>query len=189
MLSDLRKTKARRVIGLDCSTNSLAFAVFEGETPVMTGEVFFQGADIYERLNDARRKTQMLVDQGILVGDYVGIESAVAVKNVQVVIKLAYVYGAVMGVLMQNKMKVETVAPITWQSAIGNPNLKKEEKDKIRKDNPGKSTTWYASEGRRIRKNRTLDFARDYFTIESDSDNVGDAVGIAWYVTKHLTHR
>lgn len=189
MLSDLRKVKASRVIGLDCSTNSLAFSVFEDGEPITCGEVFFEGADVFEKLNDARRKTQILVDQGILVGDYVGIESAVAVNNIEVVIKLAYVYGAVMGVLMQNKMKVETVRPLTWQTAIGNPNLKREEKDQIQKDNPGKSKTWYSAEGRRIRKQRTLTFAKQYFNIDTDSDNVGDAVGIAWYVSNHLTRR
>lgn len=188
-LSDLRKTKAKRVIGIDCSTNSLAWAIFEDGQPVSCGEVMFNGATLFERLNDAREKTQALVDQGILVGDYVGIESAVAVNNVQVVIKLAYVYGAVMGVLMQNKMKVEEIAPLTWQSAIGNPILKKTEREKIQKDFPGKSKTWYKEKGREIRKQRTLDFARKYFTIQGDSDNVGDSVGIAWYVSNHLTRR
>lgn len=149
----------------------------------------FNGSNIFERLNDARAKTQALVDQGVLVGDYIGIESAVMVRNSQVVIKLAYVYGAVMGVLMQNNMHVEVVPPITWQSAIGNPNLKKAEKDQIKADFPGKSATWYSNKGREIRKQRTLDFAKKYFNIASNSDNVGDAAGIAWYVSKHLTRR
>lgn len=188
-LADLSKKKAKRVVGIDCSTNSLAFAIFEDGEPVQCGEVFFDGADVYERLNDARKKTQGLVSAGVLVGDYVGMEAAVNVKSIQVAIKLAYVFGAVLSVLMQNKMKVEVVPPITWQSAIGNPNLKKDEKEKIKRDNPGKSVTWYSSEGRRIRKQRTLDFARKYFTIPGDSDNVGDSVGIAWYVSEVLTRR
>lgn len=189
MLSDLKKTKANRVIGIDCSTNSLAFAIFENGKPVSCGEVMFNGANLFERLNDARQKTQALVDQGILVGDYIGIESAVMINNRAVVIKLAYVYGAVMGVLMQNKMRVEEVKPLSWQSAIGNPILKKVEKDQLKVDYPGKSTTWYSNKGREIRKQRTLDFARQYFQIDSNSDNVGDAVGIAWYVDNHLTRR
>lgn len=188
-LSGLRKTKAKRVIGIDCSTHSLAFAIFEDGKPVTCGEVMFNGASIFERLNDARQKTQALVDQGILVGDYIGIESAVMINNRAVVIKLAYVYGAVMGVLMQNKMRVEEVKPLSWQSAIGNPTLKKAEKEQIQRDFPGKSKTWYSNKGREVRKQRTLDFARKYFTIESDSDNVGDSVGIAWYVSEHLTRR
>lgn len=187
--ADLVKRKAKRVVGIDCSTNSLAYAVFEDDKPILCGEVFFNGADIFERLNDARRKTQALVDSGVLVGDFIGMESAVAVKNAQVVIKLAYVYGAVLSVLMQNKMKVEVIPPITWQSSIGNPNLKAAEKQAIKDEFPGKSATWYSNKGRQIRKQRTLDFARKFFKILDNSDNVGDAVGIAYYTATVLTQR
>lgn len=187
--TELTKRKAGRVIGIDCSTQSLAYAVFENNKPVTCGEVFFNGSDVYERLNDARRKTQALVDTGVLVGDYVGMEAAIAGKSSQVTIKLSYVYGAVLSVLMQNKMEVETVAPITWQSYIGNPNLKKHEKEKLREDNPDRKDSWYANQGRLLRKARTLAFARQFFKIESGSDNVGDAVGIAYYTSEQLTRR
>lgn len=187
--TSLVRRKAGRVIGIDCSTNSLAYAVFEDDKAVLCGEVFFAGADIYERLNDARRKTQALVDTGVLVGDYVGMEAAIAGKSSQVTIKLSYVYGAVLSILMQNKMQVETVAPITWQTFIGNPNLKKHEKEKIREDNPGRKDSWYQNQGRLMRKQRTLHFAKQYFNIETNSDNVGDAVGIAYYTNEKLTRR
>lgn len=186
---ELTKRKAGRVVGIDCSTNSLAFAIFDDGKPVTCGEVFFKGANIYERLNDARRKTQALVDAGVLVGDYVGMEAAIAGKSAQVTIKLSYVYGAVLSVLMQNKMEVETVAPITWQTYIGNPNFKKAEKEALVKDFPDHTKSWYDNKRREIRKQRTLDFAKQYFTIESNSDNVGDAVGIAVYTSEVLTKR
>jgi Holliday junction resolvasome RuvABC endonuclease subunit len=188
--ADLTKRKAGRVIGIDCSTFSLAYAIFDDNKPVACGEVQFNGSDIYERLNDARRKTQALVDNGILVGDHIGMEAAIVAKSgAQVAIKLAYVYGAVLGVLMQNKMNVETVAPITWQTYIGNGNLKTEEKNQMRIDFPDHKDSWYQNEGRKRRKQRTLDFAKTFFTIASDSDNVGDAVGIAYYTSEALTRR
>lgn len=187
--TDLTKRKAGRVIGIDCSTQSLAYAVFEDNKPVLCGEVFFNGSDIYERLNDARRKTQALVDSGVLVGDYVGMEAAIAGKSGAVTIKLSYVYGAVLSVLMQNKMEVNTVYPITWQTYIGNPLLKKDEKEKLKADNPGRKASWYQNQGRLMRKQRTLDFAKQYFQIPSDSDNVGDAVGIAYFTSQELTRR
>lgn len=187
--TQLTKRKAKKVIGIDCSTTSLAYAIFDDGKAVTCGEVFFNGADVYERLNDARRKTQALVDSGVLVGDYVGMESAIAGKSGAVTIKLSYVYGAVLSVLMQNKMEVETVYPITWQTFIGNPLLKKEEKEELREKNPDRKPSWYQNEGRKIRKQRTLEFARNYFTIDSGSDNVGDAVGIAYYVSEVLTKR
>lgn len=185
----LTKTKAKRVCGIDASTNSLAFAVFEGGTPVNCGEIKFNGSTVFERLEDAKKKTRALVSAGILSADYIAIESAVMVRNVQTAIDLAYVYGAIIGELMALNPKVEKVAPISWQSGIGNTNLKQAEKDAIKKDFPGKSKSWYQNKGREIRKGRTMDIARNYFDIPSGSDNIGDAVGIALFVSRRLTRR
>src|SRR5689334_22815277 len=98
-IGSLTKVKAKRVIGIDASTNSLAFAIFEGETPIRCGEVVFKGSNVPERLLDAKKKTRALVSAGILKADYIVIESAVMVRNVQVAIDLAYVYGAILGEL------------------------------------------------------------------------------------------
>jgi len=186
-IGKLTKPKAKRVIGIDASTNSLAFAIFEGETPIRCGEVKFNGSSVPERLVDAKRKTKALVDAGILRADYIVIEKAIMVRNVQTAIDLAYVFGAIIGELMEFNPRVEKVAPISWQSGIGNPNLKTAEKEQIKKDFPGKSKTWYSNKGREIRKQRTLDIAQKYFKIPDNSDNVGDAVGIALFVGKSLT--
>jgi len=188
-IGKLTKTKAKRVIGIDASTNSLAFAIFEGEKPIRCGEVKFNGSSVPERLVDAKRKTKALVDAGILKADYIAIEAAIMVRNIQTAIDLAYVYGAIIGELMEFNPKVEKIAPISWQSGIGNPNLKKAEKEKIQSDFPGKSKSWYSNKGREIRKQRTLKIAQEYFVIPDNSDNVGDAVGIALHVSRTLTRR
>jgi len=185
----LTRVKAKRVIGIDCSTNSLAFAVFEGETPIQCGEIHFNGSTVFERLQDAKVKTRGLVSSGVLVADYIAIESAIMVRNIQTAIDLAYVYGAVIGELMEFNPVVEKVAPISWQSGIGNPNLKKAEKEALQKEFPGKSKTWYQNKGRQMRKQRTLAIAREFFEIADGSDNVGDAVGIALHVSRSLTRR
>lgn len=183
----LTKVKAQRVAGLDCSTRSLAYAVWDGG-PITCGEVMFEGATVFERLKDAKKKTAELVRSGVLKADYIAIESAVMVKSVQVAIDLAYVYGAVIGELMEHNPEVHKVAPISWQSGIGNPNLKKDEKEQIKKDNPGKTATWYSNQGRKIRKARTLQIVGKYFTT-GDNDNIGDACGLAMYTAETLTHR
>lgn len=188
-LKDIMKVKGKRIIGIDASTNSLAFAIFEDDKPVQCGEVTFNGSTVFERLKDAKRKTRALVKKGTLKGDYVVIESAIMVRNVQTAIDLAYVYGAILGELMESNPQVHKVAPITWQSGIGNPNLKTHEKDALKKANPGKSKTWYQNEGRKLRKARTLGIARNYFQIPGGSDNIGDAVGLALYATTTLTRR
>lgn len=183
-IEKLAKAKAKRVIGIDCSTNSLAFAVFDGGKPVTCGEVEFEGADVFERLDDAGSKTKALVEAGVLKADYIAMEAAIYANNMQVAIKLAYVYGAVLRELMVANPKVVQKAPISWQTAIGNGNLKQHEKDQIRNDNPGQKESWYKERGRRIRKERTLNIAQQHFDISSCSDNVGDAVGIALAVLK-----
>ena len=185
----LTKPKAQRVIGIDASTNSLAFAVFEGETPIKCGEVRFKGSTVFERLKDAKKKTRALVKSGVLKGDYIAIESAIMVRNVQTAIDLAYVYGAILGELGMATKNLEKVAPISWQSGIGNPNLKPAEKKAIQEEFPGKSKSWYQNKGREIRKARTLAIARQYFDIADGSDNVGDAVGIALHASRVLTRR
>lgn len=185
----LAKKKASRVIGLDLSTKSLAFAIFEDERPVKCGEIKFSGSTVFDRLKDARNKVRKLVESGQFDADYIAIESAIMVRNIQTAIDLAYVYGTILGELSDATPNLEKVAPITWQSAIGNPNLKKAEKDAIQREFPGKSKSWYSNKGREIRKQRTLGIAREFFEIADGSDNVGDAVGIALFVSRHLTRR
>jgi hypothetical protein len=187
-LTDLHKAEAKLTLGIDCSTHSLAFGIFQGLEPVTCGEVKFEGKDVFQRLGDAHRKTPALIKSGLLQGDYVAFEGAIIQgNNAKVGIYLSYVYGAVMGALMDDNKKVVTVPPITWQSWIGNPNLKPFERQEIKVDYPDKSDSWRKNFGRQLRKQRSLKFARQFFPIENGSDNVGDAVCIAWYAVNNLT--
>lgn len=185
-LGSLGKTRANRVMGIDCSTKSLAFACFEGDRPVYCGEVRFKGNDLYQRIESARAETEALIAGPLAEFEkigYIAFESAVAVNSPRTAIQLAYVYGAVMSVLLKHGAEVVEVVPVKWQTHIGNPLLKAYEKDIIKNKNPGKSVSWYKEAGRKFRKSRTMDFARKYFDIPSDSDNISDAVGIAKYAS------
>jgi len=187
VIGNLTKKKANRVCGIDASTNSLAWAIFEDGKPVDCGEVFFDGATVFERLKDAKAKTKDLVASGVLKADYIAIEAAVRVNSLQTYADLAYVYGVIIGELMAFNPEVHKVYPIQWQTAIGNPNLKKDEKEQIKHDFPGKSDNWYKNKGREIRKQRTLDIAHSHFPSFGDSNNIGDAVGLALYIGQSLT--
>lgn len=190
LVNALNKVKASRVCGIDGSTNSMAFAIFDGDTPVVADEIFFEGSTPFERLKDARHKIRDLVKTGVFDGvDYIVIESAIMVRNIQTAIDLAYVYGAIISEMSEVCKELHKVAPISWQSGIGNPNLKKAEKEAIQSEFPGKSKSWYQNKGRQIRKAKTLAIARKHFPIESGSDNIGDAVGIALFASKTLTRR
>lgn len=183
---DAFKPAAKTVCGIDCSTKSLAWAIFEGETPINCGEVVFNGSTVFERLKDAKRKTKALVEGGIIKADYVVIESAVRVNSLKTYRDLSYVYGCVIGELMQLNPKVEQVAPITWQVGLGNKAFSKLEKEAVYEEFPGKSKSWYQGKIRQLRKDKTLSIARQYFNIPSGSDNIGDAVGLSLYVVRNV---
>ena len=117
--------------------------------------------------------------------DFVVIEAAISVKSVHTGIKMAYVFGAIMGELLKDGIKVVEVHPITWQSYLGNKNFTKIEKQAVKNEFPGKSETWYKGKIREIRKQRTLDFVRT-LGIQVQSDNVADAAGIAWYAVNEI---
>lgn len=176
--SQVKKVAGKIVMGLDISTKSIAFAIFDEGKPVRCGEIFLNGADEYERAQDARLKVTALAQAGILKADYIAIERAVFVNNMSVALKLATVFGAVVGSLPG---KVYGFTPLEWQSGIGNPSYKKKDKDAFKLAHPDKSETWYKAQIREIRKQKTLAFARQYFLIDSDSDNVGDAIGVAYF--------
>jgi hypothetical protein len=182
-LAKLVKPKSHKVLGVDASTNSIAFCLMNDKVPVKWGEIFFEGADIYERILDAKRKIKAFKDE--LDTDFVVLEAAISVKSVHTGIKMAYVFGAIMGELLSDNMKVVEVHPITWQSYIGNKNFTKIEKEAIKNEFPGKSDNWYKGKIRERRKNKTIDFVRS-IGVDTENDNVADSAGIAWYAVNEI---
>ena len=171
------------VIGLDCSTKSIAYCKIVDGEPRSWGEIKLNGSNAFERIHDAKLKMSSLG----LKADHVAIESAVYVNNVKASILLAYVYGAVLGELMDSNSQVFEVVPTQWQSHIGNKTWTKDQKKALEKEVPGKSVTWYKNEMRNRRKQFTMDWVKTKYGILVDSDNVGDAFGLATYVKDTYT--
>ena len=74
-LADLVKTKANRVLGIDASTNSVAFCLMENDKPLKWGKINFVGQDIYEKIHDAKIKTSSMLEE--LKSDYIAVETIV----------------------------------------------------------------------------------------------------------------
>lgn len=182
-LAKLIKKNTSRILGIDASTHTIAYAIFEGEKPVEWGEIYFDGGDVYERILDAKRKVRAIKKRFDV--DFVAIEAAVMVRSANTGLKMAYIFGAIMGELLESGAKVVEVAPITWQSFIGNKNFTNAQKTEVRKANPNKSDNWIKAEIRNIRKQKTIDYMKD-LGIHTESDNVADAAGIAWYAVNNL---
>ena len=184
-ISDLKKKKSNKILGVDASTNSIAFCLMENKKVIYYGEINFKGKDIYERILDAKRKVAGIANLHLFDVDYMAIEAAVMVKSANTGIKLAYVFGAIMGEMLSDHIKVVEVHPITWQSFIGNKNFTKQQKIDVKKQYPDKGDNWISAKIREIRKQKTNDFAKKHGVV-ADSDNVSDAFGIAWYATHQI---
>jgi len=187
-LAKLNKTPAKRVLGIDASTHSVAFCIFNGDDVESYGEIFFDGGDVYERILDAKRKMSALRKIGFFDVDFMAIEAGVMVRSAATGIKMAYIFGAIMGEVLDDGIKVVEVHPVTWQSFIGNKNFNKAEKEEVYREYPGKSKTWYSNKIRTLRKERTLLFMAGKGII-TKSDNVADAAGISYYAVNNLTRQ
>jgi Holliday junction resolvasome RuvABC endonuclease subunit len=186
-LAELIKTKANRVLGIDASTNSVAFCLMENDKPLKWGKIEFVGADIYEKIYDAKVKMHAMLNE--LKADYIAIEGAVLVRSPDAVIKLSYVYGVVIAELMSTGAKVITISPTAWQAYIGNKNPTKDEKQAIRVKNPGYADSWYKTQLRNMRKQRTVDYFNKKYELSLKDFDVADSFGIAHYANKVLTER
>ena len=47
-------------MGIDASTHTIAYCIFDGESPVEWGEINFDGGDVYQRILDAKKKVRAL---------------------------------------------------------------------------------------------------------------------------------
>ena len=186
-LGELIKLKASRVLGIDASTNSIAFCLMEDNHPLKWGKVDLVGSDIYEKIYDAKVKMNIMLDE--LKSDYIAVEGAILVRSPDAVIKLSYVYGVVIAELMSTGSRVITISPSSWQAYIGNKNPTKEEKAEIRIKNPGYADSWYKTQLRNMRKQRTVDYFNNKYKISLDDFDVADSFGIAHYANKVLTER
>ncbi len=186
-LASLVKTKASKVLGIDASTNSIAFCLMENDIPLKWGKINLSGNDIYEKIYDAKVKMSVMLDE--LQADYIAVEGAVLVRSADAVIKLSYVYGVVIAELMSTGAKVITISPTSWQAYIGNKNPTKEEKAGIRLANPGYADSWYKNQLRNMRKQRTADYFNKKYSLSISDFDVADSFGIAHYANKELTKR
>ena len=186
-LAELVKTKANRVLGIDASTNSVAFCLMENDKPIKWGKIELSGSDIYQKIYDAKVKVHAMLNE--LKSDYIVVEGAVFVKSPDAVIKLSYVYGVVIAELMASGANVITVSPTSWQAYIGNKNPTKAEKEGLKKQFPGYADSWYKTKMRGIRKQRTVDWVKEKFNIDLTDFDVADSIGIAYYANEVLTKR
>jgi hypothetical protein len=159
----------------------------ENDVPLKWGKINLAGNDIYEKIYDAKIKMSVMLNE--LKSDYIVVEGAILVRSPDAVIKLSYVYGVVIAELMSTGAKVITISPTAWQAYIGNKNPTKDEKSAVRVKNPGYADSWYKTQLRNMRKQRTVDYFNNKYNLSLEDFDVADSFGIAHYANKVLTER
>jgi Holliday junction resolvasome RuvABC endonuclease subunit len=173
----LNSGKPKTICSIDASTNSLAFAIFSENTLQQFGKINFQGVNTYAKVKDAARKTLAFFKQFKI--DAIVIEHTVFINSPKTAADLALVQGAMLGAAGIAGIRVAgSVNPISWQSFIGNGKVTKDAKVIIRKENPGKSESWYKNFERESRKQKTISFISINYDIVVEDNDVADAIGI-----------
>ena len=172
----------QKICAIDASTNSIAFAIFDGKELQQFGKIVFTGSNTYNKVGDAARKCISLFK--LFQIDSIVIEHTVFINSPKTAADLALVQGAILGAAQINGIRIGgSVNPITWQSFIGNTKLSGAEKQELRKNNPGKSESWYKGQEREIRKNKTIRYVNAFYDKSISDNDVADAVGIGhWAV-------
>jgi Holliday junction resolvasome RuvABC endonuclease subunit len=170
-----------KICSIDASTNSLAFAIFEEDKLMSYGKINFHGKDTYKKVADAAAKTRAFFDV-YGVPDTVVIEHTVFINSPKTAADLALVQGALLGSMsLSGVTKIKSINPIAWQTFIGNGRLTTPEKQALRSASPGKSDSWYKTNEREYRKQRTIRFVNTIYDKAITDNDIADAIGIGHY--------
>lgn len=174
---NLNTVPRARVCSVDASTNNLAFAIFNNKNLEFCGKLKFIGNNVYEKIGDAYIKTKALFNLYSI--DAVVIEHTVFMNSPKTVSDLALVQGGILAAFWGCGVKeIGSVSPITWQNYIGNKRFSKEEKIKMRQEYPNKSESWYKTQEREVRKEKTINFINLNYDKKIIDNDVADACGI-----------
>ena len=184
-LSEVAKINApNNFCAIDASTNSMAFALFIDQKLDSYGKITFAGETIYEKLGDTAQKVK-----GFFMAypaKTILIEKTIFANSPLVAANLALSQGALIGAAKLGGVeKIYGVTPIAWQSFIGTRLLTTEEKSSMRKKNPGKSNSWYKTQEREKRKQKTIFTVNNEFDIDIKDNDIADACGIGMYALKN----
>jgi len=173
-----------RVLGIDCSTKKMSWTIVEDDEIVKYDELFFEGTNFIDRYKDVRHKVLNLIEDKTFEGvDYICFEKAVMVRSADVALKLAGVFAIALSCLGEVDAKMVEVQPIVWQSAIGNPIIRGEAKQKLlRAHSELKTKARQQSFVREYRKQITINYVKKRSGVEMPNDDLGDAAGIAYFI-------
>ena len=132
----------QRILTVDSSTSSIAFAVFDRGSLVSYGKINLVGSDVYLKAGNCCGKFYALIKK--IKPDAVVVESPIYSNSPKTAMHLALVQGALYGSSYMAGVRVfRAISPIQWQNYVGTRLLTSEEKSAIEKSFPNKSNSWY----------------------------------------------
>ena len=179
----LTAMKSGKIMAIDPSTNSLAFAVMEYGTLLAWGKIDLPKGTIIKKLGTINRMVPVILDT--YIPDYFVIEQSIYIQNANTTRTLAYINGCVLSQVVQHGTKhIDDVKPLVWKPGIGYKNVSAKEKQ-IWKDQLGaKEAQKKASFERKERIKRIID---EKIPGHNCNDNdIIDAIGIGLWATQNL---
>ena len=173
-----------KIITIDASTTSIAYAVFEDKKLVLNGKVEFLGKNVYEKISSAIGSVVDVIKD--IAPEALVIERAIFINSPKTMSELSMVQGAILaGASLAGIKMFKGTNPIAWQTYIGNGKVTKDAKLLMRKENPERSESWYKQHEREARKQKTINFVNINYDLAITDNDIADAIGIGHYALRN----
>jgi Holliday junction resolvasome RuvABC endonuclease subunit len=173
-----------KIITIDASTTSIAYAVFEDKKLILNGKVEFLGKNVYQKISSAIGSVVDVIKD--IAPEALVIERAIFINSPKTMSELSMVQGAILAGASLAGIKIfKGTNPIAWQTYIGNGKVTKDAKLLMRKENPERSESWYKQHEREARKQKTINFVNINYDLEITDNDIADAIGIGHYALRN----
>jgi Holliday junction resolvasome RuvABC endonuclease subunit len=168
-----------KILAIDQARNG-AWSVFDYETKTLEAYGVFSFNNKDYTYAKAIRAIEELVDSLIKTYDIsaVFIEDIQLRVNVQSFKKLAQLQGVLINLFEKNEYLYDFVAPTQWQNYCkARGRSSKEIKEKIKA---------LELSGKKESKILSIQFVKEKFNVDTDNDNLSDAICIGYYTVNHF---
>ena len=168
-----------KILAIDQARNG-AWSVFDYETKTLEAYGVFSFNNKDYTYAKAIRAIEELVDSLIKTYDIsaVFIEDIQLRVNVQSFKKLAQLQGVLINLFEKNEYLYDFVAPTQWQNYCkARGRSSKEIKEKIKA---------LELSGKKESKILSIQFVKEKFNVDTDNDNLSDAICIGYYAVNHF---
>jgi Holliday junction resolvasome RuvABC endonuclease subunit len=172
----------RKLISIDPSSNSLAFAVYNGKKDniylIAAGKIHFpRNSNTVDRAKIINSSLKELIER--YEPDSLVVEETIYIQNPQTSRVLAYVVGLIFGKATDMDVNVIDVGPLKWKAFIGYQNVRKTEITEWTKQYGEKEAKKKASFERKERTRRII--WKMFPLLEEEDHDIIDAIAIGYW--------